>query len=232
MRPVEKGASPYMSVSHYSHALPHLEKRIGCFCSYCEMNINHAPEIEHVFAKSIGGSETEWDNLLLACKYCNTRKGTVIGDEEKGVWLWPDTDNTFLAFEYEDGLVKLKEGYLKSIAPSTFEKAKRMFEDLKLDNIPISPREKDRRWFSRNNTYDQAKVSLQSWLKAKGTSLKDEMKGRIISLAVSSGFFSVWMAVFQDEPEIRNSLINGFVGTSKECFDTVGDPIPRIGGEI
>lgn len=74
MRPVNKGTSPYTPIQEYRDALPYLESRIGIYCSYCGAIIDHAPEIEHVVSKSKGGDKTEWKNLLLACKYCNTRK--------------------------------------------------------------------------------------------------------------------------------------------------------------
>lgn len=44
------------------------------YCSYCEFPIPHVPEVEHVVSKSKGGDLTDWNNLNLGCKYCNTRK--------------------------------------------------------------------------------------------------------------------------------------------------------------
>ena len=44
------------------------------YCSYCEFSIPHVPEVEHVVSKSKGGDLTDWNNLNLGCKYCNTRK--------------------------------------------------------------------------------------------------------------------------------------------------------------
>ena len=231
MRPVDKGTSPYVSIKSYGDALPYLEKSIGCYCSYCEMSINHAPEIEHIFAKNEGGSLTDWNNLLLACKYCNTRKGTIIGKELSDVWIWPDKDNTVLAFLYDDGIPRLNEAYLKAIGEVTFNKASRVFTDLKLDNIP-TPKGKDRRWSSRIDAHGKAIISLESWLKAKPTELRQCMKNNIKLLATSTGFFSIWMKVFSDENEIKMMLIDAFLGTDRNCFDVNGNPIPRMGGEL
>ena len=75
MRPVNKGYAPEKEYKHYQDALSDLEVRLGPYCSFCEMVIQHVPEVEHREAKSAGGEELKWDNLLLACKYCNTRKG-------------------------------------------------------------------------------------------------------------------------------------------------------------
>ena len=74
MRPVNKGDSPYQKIKSYGDALPYLEKRLGIYCSFCEMRINHVPEVEHVASKTRGGDLTAWNNLLLGCKYCNSRK--------------------------------------------------------------------------------------------------------------------------------------------------------------
>lgn len=74
MRPINKGESPYKKINEYKDALPYLERRIGMYCSYCEFSIPHVPEVEHVVSKSKGGDLTDWNNLNLGCKYCNTRK--------------------------------------------------------------------------------------------------------------------------------------------------------------
>ena len=73
MRPVNKGDSPYQKIKSYGDALPYLEKRLGIYCSFCEMRINHVPEVEHVASKTLGGDLTAWNNLLLGCKQRCTR---------------------------------------------------------------------------------------------------------------------------------------------------------------
>lgn len=57
MRPVDKGESPSKKIKKYQDALPHLEAKIGSYCSYCEMPINHVPEVEHrrLYVNSWGG---------------------------------------------------------------------------------------------------------------------------------------------------------------------------------
>ncbi len=101
MRPINKGTSPYREISNYSEALPYLERRIGVYCSYCEFRIDHVPEVEHISSKSKGGDRTDWNNLLLACKYCNSRKSKKTSADDIEEYLWPDTDNTAIAFSYE-----------------------------------------------------------------------------------------------------------------------------------
>ena len=47
MRPVNKGQKP-VEYKHYRDAEPYLEQRLGTYCSFCEMDISHAPEVELV----------------------------------------------------------------------------------------------------------------------------------------------------------------------------------------
>lgn len=105
MRPVDKGDVPTdekdepKKFSKYGEARPDLIRRLGSFCSYCEMELKDGTEVEHVQPKSRKRDlEKEWSNFLLACKRCNTRKGSKpvnLADH-----VWPDQDNTLLAFVY------------------------------------------------------------------------------------------------------------------------------------
>lgn len=50
-------------------------------CQYCNSRLSYsAATIDHVFPKSRGG-ETSWFNCVIACKKCNTRKGSKTLDE-------------------------------------------------------------------------------------------------------------------------------------------------------
>jgi hypothetical protein len=47
-----------------------------------------------------------------------------------------------------------------------------------------------------------------------------EVLDAVILLAQATGFFSIWMEVFRDNPAIRNCLIDAFPGTRDSgCFD-------------
>jgi len=52
---------------------------------------------------------------------------------------------------------------------------------------------------------------------------QNDMKEQIIMTATSDGFFSVWMTVFSDEPQILLALIDKFPGTRKGCYDKQGE---------
>lgn len=84
MRPVDKGEEPKEKYAKYQDAEKLLEQRIGAYCSFCELPIVHVPEVEHREAKAAGGDLLAWKNLLLSCKYCNTRKGKKWRQEKKG----------------------------------------------------------------------------------------------------------------------------------------------------
>lgn len=230
MRPVDKGESPYRKMVNYQDAEPYLNERIGRYCSFCEMPIFHVPEVEHKEGKFSGGDYTSWENLLYSCKYCNTRKAQKIKKGESANWLWPDRDNTFLAFSYEGGLPAIKEGYLKDVSVEAYEKARAVFDGIALNFQPQGIRDKDKRWMKRIETLGIAEESKAAWQKMKGTDFEDDQLKNITIMAKSCGFFSVWMMVFKEEKKVKKSLIKAFRGTASDCFDDDGNAVRRPHG--
>lgn len=225
MRPLDKGESPYVTISDHAEALPYLEERIGLYCSYCGFPIKHVPEVEHISAKSEGGDRTAWSNLLLGCKYCNTRKSTKVTPFNKDSYLWPDQYNTAIAYQYTGSIPKVNEEMLIQLDPSGeyLEKARKLFELLALDHVP-GLKEKDRRFQSRFEVYTTATTTLQHWEKMRD-SKEDAVRAFLdttIELARHSGFFSIWMMVFTDEPIILRALLDAFPGTERTYFDENG----------
>jgi 5-methylcytosine-specific restriction endonuclease McrA len=50
-------------------------------CQYCGVTFGHAElTIDHVIPRSRGG-DTDWNNLVVACTRCNTRKGNMLPQE-------------------------------------------------------------------------------------------------------------------------------------------------------
>lgn len=230
MRPVDKGESPYRKISHYNDAKPYLRQRIGDYCSYCEFPIWHVPEVEHKESKSTGGALLEWKNLLLSCKYCNTRKGTVIEAGNHDKWLWPDEHNTFLAFRYDHGIPSVNEEFLKTLKNDSLDKAKNVFCELKLGTIPKVSYD-DYRYMKRMEVYNMAQDDLEVWKNHRNDDNEDWLK-QMLEKAKLAGFFSVWMNVFQDEEIVRKRLIETFLGTDKNSFNINGEPILRNGSKI
>lgn len=220
MRPVNKGKAPDKEYRQYTDAEPDLEERLGAYCSFCEMSINHVPEVEHKEAKAKEGEELAWENLLLSCKYCNTRKGTHVKKGDKEKYLWPDENDTFHAYLYDTDLPKLNEKYLKAQGKETEEKAKNLYHLLKLNNIPITPSDKDRRYASRNEARNYALDSKAGLKLMKNPSAREAYLNQTKTLAQASGFFSVWMDVFKDDDDVKKMLISAFKGTKEEyCLD-------------
>lgn len=216
MRAVDKGEAPKKEYKKYQDAEPELEARIGAYCSFCEMSIKHVPEVEHREAKAAGGELLKWENLLLSCKYCNTRKGKRVQKGDKEKYLWPDEDDTFHAYLYDRDIPRLNEEYLARKGIGEKEKADRLFRLLKLDNIPIDLKDKDRRYRLRNEAREYAKKSKEG-LKEMHTRLQREAYLEVIkALALESGFFSVWMEIFKDDEEVKKILISSFKGTKAE----------------
>ena len=232
MRPVNKGESPYQKIKGYAEALPYLEKRLGKYCSYCEFPIKHVPEVAHIVSKANGGDRTDWKNLLLGCKYCNTRKSKTISPENVEEYIWPDCDNTALAYTYENGIPEVNEKKLLEVdgTGELYKKAKKLFDLVKLGHVP-NEKEKDKRFAERIEAFQIAQICLNDWkvitvIENNPVALKP-FKDLIVTCALESGFFSVWMTVFSEEPEILQMLIEGFPNTRKECFDQNGHPLEK-----
>ena len=220
MRPVNKGKAPEKVYKDYRDAEPDLEERIGAYCSFCEMPIKHVPEVEHKEAKAKGGAKLEWENLLLSCKYCNTRKGTQVGKGDKGKYLWPDEDDTFHAYRYDRDLPRLNESFLKKQGERMRKKADNTYQLFKLNNMPITPKDKDRRYMLRNEARNYATQSKRGLEKVRTPLERTMYINAMKNLALESGFFSVWMEVFHEDEEIKQILIETFKGTKEEyCKD-------------
>lgn len=219
MRAVNKGENPGVKYIKYQDAEPDLKKRIGAYCSYCEYPIKHVPEVEHKVSKSEGGELLKWENLLLSCKYCNTRKSNQIKPYNKGEYLWPDEDDTFHAYSYKNLLPELNDEYLKEQSAEVQNKAKNLFELVGLGHKPVIG-EKDRRFFERNEARNNAMKSKEGWAVFK--KCDDECRkmylNTIILLAQCGGFFSTWMEIFNDEEEVREALIKAFPGTREDII--------------
>lgn len=202
MRPIDKGESPYKTIKSYQDILPYLEEKIGLYCSYCEMPIIHVPEVEHMISRKHGGDWTAWSNLLLGCKYCNSRKAAKTTLENAKEYMWTDVDNTAIAFSYANGIPMVNENTLKALDSTgkCYEKAKNTYEMVGLGNEPdFQKGDKDRRFLNRNTAYHKALNSLENWNHVKDAPelLKNDMKKQIIMTATAEGFFSVWMGGFR-----------------------------------
>ena len=230
MRPIIKGEHPSESgqpklFKEYQEARGDLIDRLGQYCSYCEMKLDTALAIEHIRPKSLYPNlELEWSNFLLACTNCNSTKGTqdiILSD-----YYWPDEDNTFLAFTYlEGGLVRPNS----QLNNQEKIKAEATLKLTGLDKPFINdPKVSNRLLLNRRYVWDLAIRSLDHLHKND----TPEMRQQITCTATGHAYWSIWMTVFKDDPDMLKRFIEAFPGTCQDCFDCNCNPIPRPNGNL
>ncbi|QTD51067.1 HNH endonuclease [Sulfidibacter corallicola] len=224
----------------YGDAKVYLVERIGPYCSYCELFIGLGANraIEHKIAKAYRPSlRNTWTNLLISCTMCNSHKTQFDGkppsnakpgrDFDLDAFLWPDRDNTMLAFEYrENGDIDADTSHPANVlakAQNTIGMFRFNQEDSKSDT----------RKALRRAIWHTAKRHLNNVEKARQNGANwDDILTDLLDIAKHRGFWTVWMVVFQDHPEVLKALIEGFAGTASSCFDEQGRPLKREGGRI
>ena len=236
MRPVNRGVVPTDSDGNpvkfkaYGDARDDLISRLGGYCSYCEIYLPMALAVEHIQPKSLEPTlEKEWSNFLLSCPSCNSIKGAkVINALNLHNYFWVHSDNTFRAFVYEKDrspqvATSLNDAQ-QQIAQNTLELTglNREPEPTNRQNV------KDPRWKARKDVWEIAKRHKE-YLSQQPTEITRNL---IIENAISRGFWSVWMTVFEDYTDMRRRLIEAFQGTCKECFDLDTQPVQRTDGKI
>jgi hypothetical protein len=226
MRPINKGDHPLdqnsgnpIDIIEYGHARPELLNRIGDYCSYCENQITN-PAIEHIQPKAVvPGVQTNWYNFLLACGSCNSRKGDEYLDVDQ--YYWPDIHNTALLFEMQQGgVVSIKTILHPSIE---LQKAQNTLELVGLDAYGSNTTHGDRRWKKRLEAWNKANDALNYYIK---TDYDPDYIQSITNNATSTGFWSVWMKVFEKRIEVQEQLINSFAGTYEGCLVKNIDRLP------
>ena len=219
MRPVVRGGCPRddqgneIRFTEYQQARRALIHRLGEYCSYCEMHLDASLAVEHVRPKKPPGAltpmperELAWDNFLLACANCNSTKGDT--DVALDDYLWPDRDDTFRALQYGTG------GVVEAAPGSNQTKAAELIRLVGLQVQADTKTASDRRWLNRREAWGQAERAKQ--LLASRPS--DEMRELIVIAAEAKGFWSVWMTVFADDPDMVNRLVAALPGTLAALF--------------
>lgn len=234
MRPVCRGDVPTdgqgnpVGFKKYGEARDALIGRIGDYCCYCESPIQN-PAVEHIQPKSHElALEKTWSNFLLACPICNSIKSDqLINAANLSDYFWADTDNTLRGFFYE----KDRAPQIHTALPQEHQQiAGNTLALTGLDREPGHPKlsKQDRRWIKRKEAWrkaEQAKFNLSG-------QNNGAMRDQIIDTATSTGFWSIWMTVFHDDPDMRQRFIKAFTGTSVDCFDQDTWPVARLGGKL
>lgn len=235
MRPVRRNSCPNEGdYSDYMDARTELISRIGSgwtngkqwasYCSYCERPMSTGLAVEHIEPKKGPHGKPNligrWENFLLACINCNSTK-----KDKKVVFkdlYFPDRDNTFCAFDY------LQDGNIQPAKPGDQIAA----DTLKLTGLDKEMRQThdergrliaEDRSSQRMQVWELAEISLDDFNSSPGNEV---VKNVIVRNAVLAGFFSVWMAVFQNVPEMTNRFIDAFSGTRESgCFADDATPV-------
>ncbi len=235
LRPIRRNTSPITGdYSDYTDAKTELISRIGSgwsngkhissYCSYCERKIDTSLAVEHIEPK--GGSfakphlKGRWDNFLLACVNCNSTKGSkevILNDI-----LLPDRDNTFYAFKYKaDGNIEA----LNTLNSLNLTRANNTLALIGLD------KESREAYDDKGNliAQDRASQRIQVWgIADKALKIyidnptNQDIKDLIVENMLLSGFFSVWMIVFDSHQDMKNLFIDSIHGTKEsECFNLI-----------
>ena len=170
---------------------------MGNYCSYCERTGDL--HVEHVVLKSKSPKLEEiWDNFMLGCGNCNSRKSDM-NSSRKG-YMWPDRDDTHRAFEYRSGG---RIAVNPDLPAKDMKRAEALFD---LTGLDASGSATDPRRSVRRRTWELAEEIKED--------VKDETTQNLaVKLAVATGNWSIWMTVFEEEPDMKLRLIESFPGT-------------------
>ena len=229
MRPVRKGPSPRQAdFFDYRDAKSYLVSRLGVYCSYCERRVPTGLAVEHIQPKSLPAYKHligRWDNFLLSCVNCNSTKYN--NDYPLNEILLPDRDNTFRAFVYSaDGLVAPSPALSENLQQIAWN----ILKATGLDK-PISVYTDEN---GKQVAMDRVGQRLEVWAIARDTQNdisanpeNDAVRRWVVKSALGHGFFSIWMAVFKDDPDMLQRMIDAFNGTrASGCFDpATGAPV-------
>lgn len=217
MRAVDKGVAP-RAYSNYTDAKPDLFDRIGPYCVYCEMPIRDLGYVDHVHPLANGGQRLAWGNLLPSCFFCNRVKWNRNADRSQH--LWPDVDNTDLAFEYGKTYIVRP---VRTLTRDQSQAANNLIQLTGIDRTAANSTRKDRRWKNRQEAWSKAEVMYAAWQTQLN---RPGLLVAIPEIAESTGFYSIWMETFKNDPTIQNAIRRKFPSTFHQV-DSDGKRVKR-----
>lgn len=218
-------SKPNLDENTYKFLARSLAGRLGEYCSYCEAPVRGFLQIEHMVAQMSGGNPAAqvWTNFLLACDACNTQKKDKVANEDGlARYFWPSVlsdsviqsanDQPRWRFSFDQFLYRMTTRTLGTqtlveVVPNTGGVDRtRAQETIDLFKLNRSDEPTDRRMLERSRTWTTAQ-GLASGLRALCGTLNrsplhatmDAVRGEIRACALSRGFWSVWMTVFDKE---------------------------------
>ena len=156
------------------------------------MALADAIDVEHKIPKDLDPAlSLEWSNFLLSCKTCNSLKGVRPNPPNLDQHIWPDRDNTFRGFACgKDGIpqiANLGDPALEKLAHDTHA----LFQ---LDREKQPDGRSDLRMKHRLQVHAKAEFCRKTLENSDTPYVRD----LIVVTATSAGFFSIWMAIFDD----------------------------------
>ncbi len=181
-------------------------------------------EVEHIHPVANGGNELDWNNFLLACRYCNGIKSN--NNPDRAGYFWPDIDNTPLAFLYsEKDIIEPMSGL-----DATANVAALATIDLTgLNRTPHSgnePTDADSRWIARISAIGVINDSYNDWLANQNAAFARQ----IARTATGHGFYSFWLLKFAGMPLVIDAINAEFIGTYLPLSDAGGMNVLRPNG--
>lgn len=221
MRPVLKWTVGENGVTEifaqYQNAKPLLKSNFGSegfyYCNYCDRKVAGVDlNVEHILPKEQNPHlEFRWDNFLLGCTNCNNAKYTtdfVLNDV-----VLPHIQNTVHCFSFmDDGTMALNIA-----APGSHHN--RIVRTINLLGLHMGKHHAERkpqddRYKERGEVLRIARRKL-SQFEAGKQDVPD-----IVDCATTSGYWLVWVEVFDRHLDVKNALITSFTGTYPYCFTT------------
>lgn len=231
MRPIIKGDWPIsedgkIKFTAHGQAKQFLENNTGHYCYFCEMPVVNVPGVEHIkHQQHHPNLVCHWDNLMLSCQYCNSRKTK--SKIKTYNYYWPHKNNTFLIFNYEvdnvfdsKGLPAVNDAQLNDAQK---DKAQKTLELYGLNKKENSTGGIDRRFNFRLDAISKALGCKQEYGSIPPAITVDG----ILRTAQSTGFWSIWATVFKHDIPVLEALMT-FKGTDiNSSFDADFNPVPR-----
>ena len=229
------------TVTDYKDWRADLINRLGPYCCYCNMRLNDNPQVEHVAPKTpVPQRALDWDNMLLACGACNSRKNDELC--EASTHFLPDAHDTQLAFTHRlvpHPRLPLELAVIVAVHPGLTPaqrlKAQATITMCGLDNIPTDKqgiaRASDRRWKHRYEELLEASIWRQKW-NAATLANQVVLLEAMLAIVKRGGFFSVWFDAFHDVPAVKQLLTRAFPNTAPCVPAPTLNPVPRIAGDL
>lgn len=239
MRPINKGLWPTrpsdnsvrLVFTDWTNARPTLIERTGDYCHLCEIYLPMGLAVEHIKPKILFGALSDkWDNFLLICTACNSRKKNDIPERPyRFKYYWPHFNNTLMAFYTplfgsDAYVVTARSG----LTPSQVARADATINLYKLDQKILSSGEADPRY---SRKLEIGGLAVAKYLEYKrGVCTLDSIKRSV----VADGFFSMWLEIFKREQIVVDALLDlpAFKLDRAAWFDANNNPVGRNAGKM